>query len=107
MVSLCHHPLIAAPARKSAKLDGEHGDRTAVNTLDRETYLLLFPAKSQHVEQRLVMVGRRHREQGVRAESFVIDNRGIVPAEQQFPHPQLETLSPVKGLHPFFPPGVG
>src|SRR5512145_1647496 len=77
----------------SAYLDGKHGDRTAIDPLYRETDPLIFFAKTEHIEQRQVVVRRRDREQRVTAELFVSDDLFVPAFEQQLSHAVLKSHS--------------
>src|SRR5208337_2080434 len=90
----------------SAYLDGKHGDRAAVNSLYRKTYLFIFFPETKYIKQRQIMLRRRDRQHCVHAKPLVFNDLSIIAFEQQIPHLLFEPHSPVKSLNPIDTPGV-
>src|SRR5438128_12539337 len=87
--------------------DAEHGDRAAVERLDRIRARLLASALREHVDEREEMVGRRRGESGIAAQLLVSHHGLQIVLVDGGPDDLLETQGPVVRLDRVSAPGVG
>lgn len=86
------------PVHSSPDPDGEHRDGTAVDTLHREADLVLAAATGDDVEEREIVVGRGHREERVRPQALIVDERRVIVCDEQPTRLRLEPHGPIERL---------
>jgi len=100
-------PRSSTAAPGSSYPSGEHGHRTAVDSLDRKTDRFSIPPKSYDVNQRQIVIGRGNGQRRVVSKRLVGNQRSVVACKQQLAGFSFESHGPFEGFRPMPPPRIG